>query len=158
MDQTTEVKDALIHAVLTEFCPRFTPGGRILWVMEGNAKPISQLRADLARCGTQSLSQDDLPNVGIHHLEKGWLVLVNATSVRGSMTSDRRKAIAQMFHFCQVGLVFVAAFRSRRDFQDSFTMPAWKTTVWVAQEPDHLIHFDGERFLGPYPDVSPSSS
>lgn len=27
---------------------------------------------------------------------------------------------------------------------------AWETEVWIATEPDHMIHRDGERFLGPY--------
>jgi hypothetical protein len=27
--------------------------------------------------------------------------------------------------------------------------------VRVAESPDHIIHFDGERFLGPYPDTMP---
>jgi hypothetical protein len=27
---------------------------------------------------------------------------------------------------------------------------AWETEVWVADAPSHLIHFNGERFLGPY--------
>ena len=27
---------------------------------------------------------------------------------------------------------------------------AWETEVWCADAPDHLIHFNGERFLGPY--------
>ncbi len=27
---------------------------------------------------------------------------------------------------------------------------AWETEVWVADAPTHLIHFNGERFLGPY--------
>jgi hypothetical protein len=35
---------------------------------------------------------------------------------------------------------------------------SWETEVWVADDPDHLIHFDGERFLGPYPDVLPERS
>lgn len=26
----------------------------------------------------------------------------------------------------------------------------WETEVWVADQPSHLIHFDGVRFLGPY--------
>ncbi len=25
----------------------------------------------------------------------------------------------------------------------------WETEVWVADAPKHLIHFNGERFLGP---------
>lgn len=25
-----------------------------------------------------------------------------------------------------------------------------------AEDPDHMIHFNGERFLGPFPDVMPA--
>ena len=28
---------------------------------------------------------------------------------------------------------------------------AWETEVGVADAPSHLIHFNGVRFLGPYP-------
>jgi hypothetical protein len=27
---------------------------------------------------------------------------------------------------------------------------SWETEVWVADSPTHMIHFNGERFLGPY--------
>ena len=27
---------------------------------------------------------------------------------------------------------------------------AWETEVWIAENPDHMIHFDGKKFLGPY--------
>jgi hypothetical protein len=33
---------------------------------------------------------------------------------------------------------------------------AWESEVWIAEDPDHMIHFNGERFLGPYPDVMPN--
>ena len=32
---------------------------------------------------------------------------------------------------------------------------SWETEVWVADAPSHLIHFNGERFLGPYPCDAP---
>ena len=25
----------------------------------------------------------------------------------------------------------------------------WETEVWLCDAPDHMIHYDGERFLGP---------
>lgn len=31
---------------------------------------------------------------------------------------------------------------------------AWETEVWVAEAPSHLIHFNGTRFLGPYPQAT----
>ncbi|MBD2364328.1 BsuBI/PstI family type II restriction endonuclease [Anabaena minutissima] len=27
---------------------------------------------------------------------------------------------------------------------------SWETEVWVADQPYHMIHFNGERFLGLY--------
>ena len=27
---------------------------------------------------------------------------------------------------------------------------AWETEVWIADAPDHLVHFDGDKFLGPF--------
>ncbi|MBC7820698.1 MAG: hypothetical protein IAG10_27755 [Planctomycetaceae bacterium] len=33
---------------------------------------------------------------------------------------------------------------------------SWETEIRIAEPPDHLIHFNGERFLGPYPDVMPN--
>ena len=26
----------------------------------------------------------------------------------------------------------------------------WESEVWIAESPSHLIHFNGERFLGPH--------
>ncbi|MCX5683061.1 MAG: BsuBI/PstI family type II restriction endonuclease, partial [Planctomycetota bacterium] len=26
---------------------------------------------------------------------------------------------------------------------------AWETEVWIAEIPDHLIHYNGDKFLGP---------
>ena len=27
---------------------------------------------------------------------------------------------------------------------------AWETEVWIADAPEHMIHFNGDKFLGPY--------
>jgi hypothetical protein len=53
------------------------------------------------------------------------------------------------------GLVFVTAFSTREVMRSFLTQISWETEVWVAEDPEHLIHFNGERFLGPYPDVMP---
>ncbi|MFS2517149.1 MULTISPECIES: BsuBI/PstI family type II restriction endonuclease [Parabacteroides] len=26
---------------------------------------------------------------------------------------------------------------------------AWETEVWIAENPGHMIHFNGDRFIGP---------
>ncbi|MEI6351746.1 MAG: BsuBI/PstI family type II restriction endonuclease [Verrucomicrobiota bacterium] len=54
---------------------------------------------------------------------------------------------------CHASLVFVTAFETRGAMQGFLSQISWETEVWIAENPDHLIHFNGERFLGPYPDV-----
>jgi len=55
-----------------------------------------------------------------------------------------------LFKKVRSGLVFVTAFLARKAMKEYLTEIAWETDVWVAESPSHLIHFDGERFLGPY--------
>jgi len=55
-----------------------------------------------------------------------------------------------LFSAAQVGLVFVTAFLTRRAMMKYLGDIAWETEVWIAEAPSHIIHFNGERFLGPY--------
>ena len=48
-----------------------------------------------------------------------------------------------------------SAFENRRGMQSFLSHIAWESEVWIAEDPEHMIHFNGERFLGPYPDVMP---
>jgi hypothetical protein len=47
-------------------------------------------------------------------------------------------------------LVYVTAFPNRAIMSRYLGDIAWETEVWVADAPSHLIHFNGERFLGPH--------
>ena len=44
----------------------------------------------------------------------------------------------------------------KHTMQTIITHIAWESEVWSAEDPEHMIHFDGERFLRPYPDVMPT--
>ncbi|WP_308413816.1 BsuBI/PstI family type II restriction endonuclease, partial [Vibrio parahaemolyticus] len=51
---------------------------------------------------------------------------------------------------CPYGVVFVTAFLSRKDFSKWMQEIAWETEVWLADRPEHMIHFNGDKFLGPH--------
>ena len=72
------------------------------------------------------------------------------------MDGKRRKEFKDLFAGCKAGLVFVTAFETRRAMQKYVAQIAWESEVWIAEDPDHMIHFKGERFLGPYPDAMPN--
>lgn len=44
----------------------------------------------------------------------------------------------------------MSCFPSRSEMRKYLNVIAWETEVWCAEDPTHLIHFNGERFLGPY--------
>ena len=64
---------------------------------------------------------------------------------------DANVELSELFQNSTAGLVFVTAFPDRGDvFRKFLSVVAWETEVWCASDPTHLIHFNGERFLGPY--------
>jgi hypothetical protein len=71
-----------------------------------------------------------------------WLVLVDVARMRGQMTTERRDALNRMFRVGSFALVLVNAFASRRELQELFVEPPWRTSAWFTDEPGHMIHFD----------------
>jgi hypothetical protein len=84
-------------------------------------------------------------------------LLVEAVTSAGPIDGKRRSELKALFKGCKAGLVFVTAFADRANYLRFATQIGWETEVWIADSPDHIIHFNGERFLGPYPDVLPQS-
>lgn len=77
-------------------------------------------------------------------------MIIEAVVSHGPVDPKRHGELKSMFDSPAVGLVFVTAFLSRHAMVAYVPEIAWETEVWVADSPDHLIHFNGERFLGPY--------
>ena len=86
----------------------------------------------------------------MHFVAKDWLVLVEAVTSHGPVTPKRLIELRRLFAASSPGLVFVTALVDRKSLSRSLSEIAWETEVWVADDADHMIHFNGERFLGPY--------
>jgi hypothetical protein len=91
-----------------------------------------------------------MPDVVIHHTEKGWLLLIEAVTSHGPIDPKRRGELKRLFGASKAGLVFVTAFLTRKAMLPYLDELSWETEVWVAESPTHMIHFNGKRFLGPY--------
>jgi len=79
--------------------------------------------------------------------------LVEAVTSHGPVDGKRHAELAELFAGATAGLVYVTAFPNRTILRRYLSEIAWETEVWVADAPSHLIHFNGERFLGPYPNA-----
>lgn len=143
-------QNVLVERIVSEFCPRFTPGGRILYVGDTDEKWAYFDREALEALGVTIDSHGKMPDVVVHHAERGWLVLIEAVTSHGPVDPKRRGELSALFGGSSAGLVFVTAFLDRRALAKYLKDISWETEVWVADSSDHLIHFNGERFLGPY--------
>ncbi|MBX3731608.1 MAG: restriction endonuclease [Verrucomicrobiae bacterium] len=148
-------QNPLIKAIIEQFCPAFAPGGLVLYIGDTENKFVHLETAGLTALGVTLDSAAKIPDVIVHHIAKNWLLLIEAVTSAGPVDGKRRKELKDLFAGCKAGLVFVTAFETRRTMQTFLSHIAWESEVWIAEDPDHMIHFNGERFLGPYPDVKP---
>jgi len=140
----------LIKAIVDEFAPRFVPGGHVLYIGDTGGKLRHFDEAAMETLGLAIDVHGKMPDVVIHHVEKGWLVLIEAVTSHGPVDPKRREELAVLFPDSSVGLVYVTAFLTRSEMAKYVGEISWETEVWVQEASTHLIHFDGERFLGPY--------
>ena len=91
-----------------------------------------------------------MPDVVVYVEDKNWLVLIEAVTSHGPVSPKRHRELQLLFAGSSAGLVYVTAFLDRQAMARYLGDISWETEVWVADAPEHLIHFNGERFLGPY--------
>ncbi|MGA2220180.1 MAG: BsuBI/PstI family type II restriction endonuclease [Verrucomicrobiia bacterium] len=146
-------QNPLIKKVIEELCPRFASGGTIVYIGDAEDKFLHLQTNYLKSLGVVVPAPSKMPDVVIHDTRRNWLLLIEAVTSAGPVDAKRRKELKQLFRGCRAGLVFVTAFATRTDMRSFLTQISWETEVWIAEDPDHMIHFNGERFLGPYPDT-----
>ena len=140
----------LILAIIEEFGPRFAPGSVLIYAGDTGNKWGYFDAPLLANLGISVDSHGKMPDVVLYYADRNWLLLVEAVTSHGPVDGKRHAELAHLFAEAKAGLVYVTAFPSRAVMARYLGDIAWETEVWVAEAPSHLIHFDGERFLGPY--------
>ncbi|MBZ2172877.1 BsuBI/PstI family type II restriction endonuclease [Nitratidesulfovibrio sp. SRB-5] len=141
---------ALIRDIVEQFAPRFAPGSELVYAGDTGDKWGYFNQELLERLGVAVDSHGKMPDVVLYYGKKGWLLLVEAVTSHGPVDGKRHAELAALFKDADAGLVYVTAFPDRATMGRYLGEIAWETEVWVADAPSHLIHFNGERFLGPY--------
>lgn len=140
----------LIKSIIEEFAPRFTPGAQLIYAGDTGEKWGYFDKDALAKLGTTVDSHGKMPDVILYWPENNWLILVESVTSHGPVNPKRHNELAKLFEKSTAGLVYVTAFPTRSVMGKYLGDIAWETEVWVADAPSHMIHFNGERFLGPY--------
>jgi BsuBI/PstI restriction endonuclease len=140
----------LIRAIIEDFAPRFVPGAQLIYAGDTGEKWGYFDAVLLAKLGVNVDAHGKMPDVMLFDPKRKWLVLVESVTSHGPVDGKRHAELGKLFAGSTVGLVYVTAFPSRAIMGRYLGEIAWETEVWVADAPSHLIHFNGERFLGPY--------
>lgn len=143
-------QNKLIKRIVEEFCPRFADGGQILYIGDAGQKLSDLEIRRFEKLGIQLDKHGKTPDLIVHVKSKDWLILIEAVTSHGPIDLKRHNELRDLFSTGNTGLVFVTAFATRQAMAKYLKDISWETEVWIADSPDHLIHFDGERFLGPY--------
>jgi type II restriction enzyme len=136
-------------AIIQEFAPRFAPRARVVYLGDTAKKNLYLDDAVLKELGISITDHDKLPDIVLYDKKRRWLFLIEAVTSHGPVTPKRVVELEAMFGECGAGRVFVTAFPDLAEFRKHLKAIAWETEVWIAEMPDHMIHFNGDRFLGP---------
>ncbi len=156
LDDGTEIKlspgnhSQLIRDIVMEFGPRFVPGSEVIYLGDTGAKEDFFKPERLAELGVTVDRKGKLPDVILYCSERDWLLLIESVTSHGVVDSKRHSELATLFAEATPGLIYVTAFPDRKTMAQYLADISWETEVWTADAPTHMIHFNGDRFLGPH--------
>ena len=137
--------------VIIEFLPRFGYGATLLYCGDSDNKyGVINEKEKLAELGIKDLSQGKLPDIVAYSAEKDWIYLIEAYHTSNPITAERKYELEQMMGECADKCIYITAFESNDAFRSCKEDLAWETEVWIVTNPDHMIHRNGFRFIGPY--------
>lgn len=136
-------------AVVEEFAPRFAPGGKLLYIGDAEDKDLYVNTAGLEALKLPITEHSKLPDIVISDEKRGWLFLIEVVTSHGPVSAKRVVELEEFTKDCPYGIVYVTAFPNAKEFKKHVDDIAWETEVWLSDTPDHMIHFNGDRFIGP---------
>ena len=140
----------LQKAIIEEFLPRYGYGCEVLYVGDTSEKYLFLNSEKLTSLNFFELSHDELPDIIAYSENKNWLYLIEAVYSSGPIDQPRLIQLQALTKQAKCDIVFVTAFLTKDKFRSYAKDIAWETEVWIAENEDHLVHFNGDKFLGPY--------
>ncbi|WP_336182134.1 BsuBI/PstI family type II restriction endonuclease [Fusobacterium polymorphum] len=135
--------------IIEEFAPRFAENSECLYVGDTIQKDLVKNEEKLRELGFEITLHDKMPDVVLYSEDKNWIYFIESVTSVGAMEPKRIKEIEEMTENISAGKIYVTAFLDFKTFKKFSETLAWETEVWIADTPDHMIHLNGDKFLGP---------
>lgn len=139
----------LQKAIIEVFLPLFGFGAEVLYVGDTKDKFLHLEKAELEKIKFFTLEHEELPDVVAYSREKNLLYLIEAYHSTGEWDEIRVRKVKRKLEEsgCTANVVFFTAFENKNIFKQKAKDIAWETEVWIADSPEHLVHFNGCKFL-----------
>lgn len=139
----------LQKAIIEEFAPRFAPNAECLYVGDTTEKDLVKNIDKLTELGFEITLHDKMPDIVLYRKDKDWIYFIESVTSVGPMNPKRILEIKEMTKDVTSGKIFVTAFLDFQTYKKFAEELAWETEVWIAEMPEHMIHLNGDRFMGP---------
>ena len=146
---STGEHNLLQKAIIEEFAPRFAPNSECLYVGDTTEKDLVKNKEKLRELGFEITLHDKMPDVVLYSQAKNWIYFIEAVTSVGPMEPKRVKELEKMTADVKAGKIYISAFLDFKTYKKFSDAIAWETEVWIAAMPDHMIHMNGNKFLGP---------
>lgn len=138
-------------AIIEEFLPIYGYNAKVLYIGDTSEKHIHEYSKIMMDLGLNIEDRGMLPDVVAFSESKKWVYLIEAVHSSNPLNSERCIELQRtILKDCSYGVVFVTAFLNKKEFAKWLPQIAWETEVWLVDTPEHLIHFNGDKFLGPH--------
>lgn len=139
----------LQKAILEEFAPRFAQGTECLYVGDTEKKSLLKEDTRLCELGFEITQHDTMPDIVLYSPDKKWIYFIEAVTSVGPMSPNRIIELETLTQNVTAGKIYVTAFLDFKTYKKFSESLAWETEVWLAEMPDHMIHLNGDKFMGP---------
>ena len=139
----------LQKAIIEDFAPRFAPNAECLYVGDTIEKDLVKNVEKLSELGFEITLHDKMPDVVLYREDKNWIYFVESVTSVGPMEPKRILEIEELTKNVSAGKIYVTAFLDFKTYKKFAEELAWETEVWIAEMPEHMIHLNGDKFMGP---------
>lgn len=137
-------------AIIEKFKPRFSPNANLIYVGDTARKLLHEDKEVLNGLNIPITQHDKLPDVVLYDEAKKHILLIEAVTSHGPISPKRHIELEETLSKCKAQKIYISAFPDIKEFKRHIDDIAWDTEVWIATNPDHMIHFNGPKFFTAY--------
>lgn len=138
--------------IIKDFRTRFAPSAKVVYIGDTAHKLLYRDANLLTKLNIPITRHEKLPDVVLYDIEKDFLLLIEAVTAHGPLSAKRQIEMEQVLKDCKAKKIYISAFPDFREFKKHINNIAWETEVWISDNPDHMIHFNGPKFFTIYND------